>query len=59
MDHNTDDIGAIAEEALCEAFNEAGIPYNSQALTKIAMIVERWAKLNILADGNLDVGDYK
>lgn len=53
-----DSYGILAEEALREAFDDAGIEYNGAAFTRINLIIQRWADQGILADGDLDIGDY-
>lgn len=59
MDFEQDEIGALAQEAIEEAFNDAGIPYNNAAITKINLIIQHWADMEILADGELGIGDYE
>jgi hypothetical protein len=54
-----DTYGILAEEALREAFDDAGIEYNGAAFTKINLLIQRWADKDILANGNLDIGDYE
>lgn len=54
-----DSYGILAEEALREAFNDAGIEYNGAAFTKIGLLIQYWADKDILADGELEIGDYE
>jgi len=54
----SDDVDTFVEDALCDAFNDAGLPYNSQAFARLGQIVKEWAEEGILADGSLDIGDY-
>ena len=53
-----DEIGSFVEDVLRDAFNDAGLPYNGPAFTRLGQIVKQWAEEGILADGSLDVGDY-
>ena len=54
-----DEIGSFVEDALCDAFNDAGLNYNGQAFTAIGKIIQNWMDDGILVDGTLDVGHYE